>query len=349
MRRVWPAIGVGALTLACGRPNPGFKLIDTSDVGGSEGQSGSLEPTDSGPATATATTTPTSTDGSGSMTASDGTVSAGTSEPSSTSMAAGHWEFPVDCGDDYLESEYTDAAADTFFLNEIAVNHCSFLPFEEEVPDCQNMQFSLSSVFQLFLKADQNSPLGDYVGIYGVRYAQPTPMHDGDIPIPEAAFLAVEARIHMFRPFPPAEWVGLKLNVRRFAPGDTWTATEGYDFTPCTAPEASFRCRTCPADGEPYEAACTQDWGMPGLPYHPDIKPIHVVNFINPPDADFGADLQLLFTKDDLGWLTTEGLLVMPAIDTVYDTIEVKTLESGMPEWYPGLRVRYCEPYFVPD
>lgn len=347
MRSLWPAIGVCAFVAGCGRPNPGFKLIDSSDAGASDGLSASVGSTDSGPVTGAPTT---STDATGVQTASAGTTEGDpTAVSGSSTMGSGQWKFPTDCGADYLESDFTDAAADTFFLNEVAVNHCSFIPVEQmDVPDCQNMQFSLSGFFQLYLKADPNNPLGDYVGIYGVRFAEPMPMHEG-IVIPKEAFLAVEARIHLFRPFPGIPWSGLQLDVRRFVGGDTWVAADGYDFTPCHAPAASFRCRSCPADGLAVEDKCSAEWGTPGLPYSPLELPLQKLNVAAEPNADVGADLSLLFATEDLPWLTSDGLMLRPSVDTEYGTIEVKTLEAGMPEWYPGLRVRYCAPVFVPD
>jgi len=267
---------------------------------------------------------------------------------SGTTMAAGHWEFPIDCGADFLESQYTDAAADTFFLNEIPAGPCDLKP-EGDV-HCQDMEFSLSGSFRMVRKGDPNlDPLMDHISVYAVRFAMPTPKHAGNIPIPTAAFLAVQARIHAFRPFPADPWVGAQLNVRHFAVDDTWTQAQGYDFTPCFAPAASYRCREC-TEAALQDGPCKLQWGTPGVPYDPKNPPIQLLNLKDEPDANTGIVLPLqLFTKEDLLWLTTEGLMVMPAIDTSLGTLEVKTLESGMPEWFPGLRVRYCEPVFVAD
>jgi len=367
MRSLWPVMGVCVLVAACGRPNPGFGLIDSGDAGGSDGQSGSGSTVSSSVSSAP-TSTEASTVTTGVVTGSEGTTdpvdptsstaSGSTDGTGATTMAAGRWEFPTDCKDgeeEYLKSEFTKAAADTFLLNEVPVSECSFLMGGSLDPNCQDLEFGKSGVFQVFLKGDlNNNKLEDYVGIYAVRFATPTPLHEG-IPIPEEKFLKVEARIHLFRPDDKNPWAPLKFYVRRFTDGDDWMTGEGQDFTPCHKPATSYRCRVCPLDMQPVDSACVGEWGgkeakHKGLPYDPLVLPIQTLNVPDEPNLESGYPLLLnVFTTEDLAWLTTEGLMLMPGIDTPYKSIEVITRDSEMLEWHPGLRVHYCKPKFVAD
>ena len=365
MRSLWPVIWGSVLAAACGRPNPGFKLADSSDPVDSDGQSASGGLTD----TASMSSAPTSTDPTAVTTGSEGTTgttsaasATATSDPTgdtgATTMVDGKWVFPAECAE-HLQSEFTAAAADTFFVNENPLGECSWLMNQMgDYPNCQDLQFSKASVFELFLSSDEDfGPQYDYVGIYAVRFAMPKPLHAGEIEIPEAAFLAVEARIQLFRPFDPnpKPWTGVKLDVRRFTQGDSWIADEGLEFTPCNDPRASYRCQVCAPPGAEVNQPCTKEWGEgdkphDGVPYDPADEPIQELNQQVEPDAGDGYSLLLKeFKKDDLVWLTTQGLMLMPGLDTPRGTIEVKTLDLEMPEWVPALRVHYCEPYFMPS
>jgi hypothetical protein len=346
MRRLWPAIGVCALTLACGRPNPGFKLIDSGDVSDSEGQSASVGSTDSGPLTGSPTTS--TSDATGGMTGSEGSmssaVSGSTGDTGATTMAPGHWEFPSDCPDPNLQTEVTlPAVADTFFLNEIEVSQCSWLAeMGIEGPDCLNLQFSQASEFQLYLTSGGNlDPLDDSVSIYAARFQPPT--FQG-LQIPEQAFLAVKVKVHLFQPL-VNPWIGM-LAVRRFTDGDLWSADEGLEFTPCFKPAASYRCRVCTA-AEMVQEACAADWGNlhPGVPYDPKEPVAKTLNVADPPGVD-GVDVPIEFGPADVAWLTDEGMMLMPAAEVARNVIGVKTSESPNA---PQLYVRYCTPEWVLD
>lgn len=355
MRRLWPAIGVCALAAACGRPNPGFKLLDSSDAGDSEGHSASLGTTEPGSASGsgTATGTPTGTDPTGMVTASatassDGTnttLGETTDTTGDTTMAAGHWEFPTDCGEPQEQSEWFPAVLDTFFMYAVPAGGC-FYGMGGPGPVCEDLQFSLSQSQDLF-RVETGMPPND-MNIFAVRFKMPEPIYEGMVQVPPEAFLAVEARIHLFRPLPKVPWNGVKLELRRLAKGDSFVAEAGLEFTPCLAPAASHRCRVCNLNV--VDGPCAVDWAQKGAPYDKQAAPLatKTLGLQDEPDANTGADLVLgPFTAEDLSWLTSDGLLLHPATLIPAGTLAVKTLEAG--DGHPALRVRYCTPQYVLD
>lgn len=357
MRRLWPAIGVCALAAACGRPNPGFKLLDSSDAGDSEGHSASLGTTEPGSASGsgTATGTPTGTDPTGMVTASatassDGTnttLGETTDTTGDTTMAAGHWEFPTDCGEPQEQSEWFPAVLDTFFMYAVPAGGCGYA-MGGAGPECQDLQFSLSSSLELF-RVPTGDPT-DNMSVFAVRFKMPEPMYQGMVLVPPEAFLSAEARIRLFRPLPKVPWNGAKLELRRLAEGDSFVAEEGLEFTPCLAPAASYRCRVCNLNM--VDGPCAVNWTLKGAPFDKQAAAL-ATKTLGPqdePDANVGADLMLgPFAAGDLSWLTGDGLLLLPATAMPQGTLEVKTLESGDASGHPALRVRYCTPQYVLD
>ena len=346
MRRLWPAIGVGALTLACGRPNPGFKLIETGDGGASEGQSSSLGSTDSGPVTSspptgTTVTVGTGTDGSDSV---SGTVS---ETGVSTSMAGMHQIIPASCTKDMQIDTFVPAAEDTFFINELGIGQCSFTG---GAPDCRDLAAGESAALTLYLQAD---PLiiDERHGIYAVRFAEPT--YEGLV-ITQEVVLGLEAAIRLFGAN-EAEPLITALKAYRFADGDTWTAGEGLEYTTCTGLKSSHRCRVCPLEDSPPESACEVDWSQSqldftnteiGYPYDQLLLPATQINQVPGPD---GVDFRIPLLAEDLPEMLSTGLMLMPATDLMPGILEIKALEWGDPKHFPGLWVRHCLPIWVLD
>ncbi|MBA3548393.1 MAG: hypothetical protein H0T76_18070 [Nannocystis sp.] len=360
-------MAIGGLATACGRPNPGFKLIDSSDAGDSDGQSASVGSTNSGPGTST----PTSTDTSGvtMTTASVGTMSStvstvSTGDPTgdtegATTLPAGKWTFPTNCLEPF-NTFFTPAAEDTFFANEsveVAATGCTWKP---KVPlndpiQCRDMQFSAAKEFQLYLLPVDDNPRNDDVGIYAVRFEMPVaPKYLDKVDIPPEAFTVVQARIRVAQAVEVLPW-NVTLGVRRFVAGNTWTAGQAEKFSPCFAPSASFRCRVCPVNGSE-KGACESEWrdvdldvpdpAQDGIPYavgavDPELPPKMVVP--QPPPVD-GADLSFPFKPEQLGWLTSDGMMLMPVGKTEKGVVEVRTLETVHEDQRPGLVVSYCEP-----
>ncbi len=352
MRRLWPAIGVFALVAGCGRPNPGFKLIES---GGGDSDSASFGSTDSGvatgtPPTSTTTTGVTGTAGSeGSVSA---TVSGTTGDTGGTTTPMGmHWEFPTGCMDGPTTSGYAAAVADTFFLYEYPVTECSWLLGEPLDPDCFNLQFSKALAFQLYLNSGGTEEKSDdYVALYAVRFEMPKFMDEIDIP--DYAYVSIDAKIRVAPLMAdPNEWQNVTLAVRRFSDGDVWTEDKGLEFTPCHASAASFRCLTCTSEVS-VEADCEAEWGStaknphPGIPYDLDLTPIPPIPPIPVELPSENEYLAIPFTADDLPWLTKEGMILMPADELPQNIAEVKTRESPAP---PGLDVVFCTPTLVPD
>lgn len=349
MRRLWPAIGVFALVAGCGRPNPGFKLVESG--GGGDSDSASSGATDSGVVTGTppTSTTTTGVTGTASGTVSGGdesmsaTVSASTGD-TGTTMESGQWVYPIpaDCMDPNLQTmETLEVVADTFFLNEIEVSQCSWLTEMGLMgPDCLNLQFSEASEFQVYLKdSGNNNPKEDLVSIYAVRFTPP--MYMG-LAIPAQSFLEVKVKVHVFKHPETKIWNGM-LAVRRFTDGDIWSAEDGLEFTPCYEPAASYRCRSCPTNA-PVDDTCADEWGNlhAGVPYDPKEAVVKTLN-VPLPGVD-GLDVPIEFTPADVTWLTDEGMMLMPAVDLERKTVGIKTSESGNP---PVMFVRYCTPQWV--
>lgn len=352
-------MAICGLAAACGRPNPGFKLIDSSDVSDSDSQSASVGLTDTG----VVTDTPTSTEVTGmttvsgdsmssmSSTAATGDTTTGGTE-SSTTMMGGHWEFPSVCPDPLDQSEeFVTAAADTFFVNEaVGVGTCTLMP--EPGIDCRDMAFGGSGKFELFRTIDGNeNPLDDFVSIYAVLF--PRPKYEGQT-LPPESFLEVEAWVRLFRPDNPGPWK-VTLEARSFTPGDEWMTGEGAEFTPCHSLAASYRCRTCPAEALPVTDTCMSAWGgedelHPDVPYNPDpnVLPVMKVPIPVAPGVD-GEYVKIVLGKDRLQGVTEEGLMLMSAIPTAQQVVAVKTLDAKVMAWNPGLWVRYCTPKFVLD
>lgn len=349
MRRVWPAIGVCALALACGRPNPGFKLIETGDVGGSEGQSGSLGSTDSG--VVTSSPPPTSTVGTGTD-GSDSASASGTASETgaSTSMAGMHQIIPPSCDETLQIDTFVPAAEDTFFINEGGgVGICSFT---QSAPDCRDLAAGESGSLTLYLQDDPNLIVIDEPhGIYAVRFTEPT--YEGLVITPDVV-LGLEASIRLFGPNEDEPLVAM-LKAYRFAAQDTWSAGKGLEYTTCHSPAASHRCRVCPPDGLPPDSACEVDWSQGMLdvammfisyPYDQLLLPATKVEEV--PGAD-GIDFRIPLTADDLPDMLATGLMLMPATDLMPGILEIKSLDWGDPDHFPGLWVHHCKPIWVPD
>lgn len=351
MRRLWPAIGVFALVAGCGRPNPGFKLIESG--GGGDSESASSGSTDSGVVTGTPPTSTTTTGVTGTA-SSEGSVSAtmsGTTGDTggTTSMPGMHKEIPPSCDEALKTETFAKAAADTFFINEPGIGQCSFIGAE---PDCRDMEFGKSGGFKLYLQADLN-PIEERIGIYAVRFAQP--MYEG-IEITKDLVLGLEASIRLFGQS-ERDPLMVTLMAHRFASGDTWTAGEGLDFTTCYAPSASHRCRVCPAPGaEPY-SKCSVDWAQGvvdmsmqfiGYPYDLDGELLAPTKVAEAPGPD-GVDFRIPLAAEDLPDMLAEGLMVMPAINIEPGAVEIKTLDFGNVDVEPGLWVRHCLPIWVLD
>lgn len=344
MRRLWPAIGVWALALACGRPNPGFKLIETGDGGASEGQSSSLGSTDSGPVTSsppTGTTVGTGTDGSDSV---SGTAS---ETGVSTSMAGMHQVIPASCTKDMQIDTFVPAAEDTFFINELGIGQCSFTG---GAPDCRDLAAGESAALTLYLQAD---PLiiDERHGIYAVRFAEPT--YEGLV-ITQEVVLGLEAAIRLFGPNENEPLIAT-LKAYRFAAEDTWVAGAGLEYNICNSPESSHRCRVCPLEDSPPEGACEVDWSQSqldftnteiGYPYDQVLLPGTQINKVPGPD---GVDFRIPLLAEDLPEMLSTGLMLMPATDLMPGILEIKALEWGDPKHFPGLWVRHCLPIWVLD
>lgn len=347
MRRLWPAIGVWALALACGRPNPGFKLIETGDGSASESQSGSLGSTDSGPVTSSPPTSTTVTAGTGTDGSDSASVSGTASETGSTSMAGMHQIIPASCTKDMEIDTFVPAAEDTFFINELSIGQCSFAG---GAPDCRDRAAGESTALTLYLQADPKI-IEERHGIYAVRFAEPT--YEGLV-ITQEVVLNLQAAIRLFGANEEEPLI-TALKAYRFAAGDTWSAGAGLEYTPCTGMKSSHRCRMCPPEDSPPESACAAEWSQNqldfmnakiGYPYDQLLLPATPIEKVPGPD---GIDFRIPLVAEDLPEMLSTGLMLMLAKDLPPGVLEIKTLEWGDPKHFPGLWVRHCLPIWVFD
>ena len=343
----------------CGYDNPGFKLKESDPVTSTDEPTTNVsgvtavtsEPSTTTAIPTTSTTESMTTQGpgvSGSETSTTD-VDPTTSTTETTTGGGGSWFFPVDCGEAAIPTPWADPAADTYFVNEAPQGvTCSFLP-EGTMTQCRDLQFGETEEFPLFLTDGGVNFTDDYMSVFAVRFAPPAFIHEdmnGMTQIDPKYFVDVEVKFNVFHEDQNLLWSETTLEAHKGELDDLWVEHKGFDFTPCKSPAASFRCQRCPLGGG--EGDCAEDWSKPHQPMSGTMK-VHSFSVIKEPDAAMGTELVIKdLSKNDLGWLTTKGLMLFPVVDTPLGMLEVKSKELLDPKYRPGLRARYCTPIYTP-
>jgi len=332
-------LGAGA---GCSRPNPGFEVALRPDVGSSS-ESSSGTPTTTEPPVMS-----TSGDSSGALTVTSGDESTSTSssssggESSSTGTVELHW--PLDCPEP-VRTPLGLASADTFFLNK---------PGDDPQPmcfskpgKCANQALGLVPVFTVYYSdgGDGTPVAEDAGGLFAVRFAEQTPLFDGQYEVPSDAFLGVEVTVQVARsPNNLQEWEPINFRVYRMPNADEpWLEGDNTILGACDKGEATFRCQGCGTDPE---IACSPGWLSGPAPYEKGVgKQLEVILEKDP--THVGGDLVIPFMSD-WEWLFDDGLLLVPGpLELVQDVIEVRAREYEEGQAGPFIDVVHCPPEFI--